>query len=241
MILTRVFPAADDPLDLDAPDARDRLAALYRAPRREWVRLNLVGSVSGSAAGADGTSESLSNPTDRQVLKVVRGLSDVVLVGAATIRSEAYFVPKSGALAVVSRSGDFSGHRLRGTDNGGTLLVLCPRAAADRARATLAVPRARILPVPDVDGSLTAPAIVAALNTEGYRSIAAEGGPALARLLVTGGVVDELCLTTSPVLNGGALPLLGGSEFAGHPLTLGQLLVDSGGATYARWMLRDRA
>ncbi len=240
MIVRRVFPTADDPVDLDAPDARDRLAALYQPSRGGLVRLNLIGSVSGSATGPDGTSESLTNSADRMILKAIRSLADVVVVGATTVRREGYFIPRSGALAVVTRSGDLSQHHLKGTANGGTLVILCPADAVESARTTMPVPDARIVIVPDTDGSLSAASIVAALRDEGYASIVAEGGPQLAALFVTGGVIDELCLTTSPVVNGGALPLFGPAEFAEHPLALGQLLVDSAGATYARWTLTNR-
>jgi riboflavin biosynthesis pyrimidine reductase len=235
--LRRVFPTADEFIDLDAPDARERLAELYALPRTDWVRLNLVGSVSGNATGLDGTSESLTNPTDRLILKAIRSLSDVVVVGASTVRAEGYFVPRSGALAVVSRTGDFSAHQLKGTANNGTLVVLCPESAVETARATIPVPGLRVIAVPDEQGSLTARAIVTALRGEGYASIVTEGGPELAALFVTGGVVDELCLTTSPVLNGAGLPLFGAAEFDDHPLELTQLLIDGGGATYARWSL----
>jgi riboflavin biosynthesis pyrimidine reductase len=240
-MLRRVFPTADETIDLDAPDARERLAALYDLPRRDWVRLNLIGSVSGGATGPDGTSESLTNLVDRLILRAIRAQSDVVVVGAASVRAEGYFVPRNGALAIVSRGGDFSHHQLRGTGNGGTVLVLCPPAVVETARSTIGSPDARVIAVPDVEGSLAAPTIVAALRGEGFESIVAEGGPELAALFVTGGVVDELCLTTSPVLNGAQLPLFGGTEFADHPLALTQLLIDDGGATYARWALGQSA
>ena len=241
MILTRVIPTVEESLDQDAPDFRDRLADLYRPGAADWVRLNLIGSVSGSATGPDGTSETLTNPVDRAILGVIRGHADVAVVGAASIRAEGYFVPRNGVLAVVSRSGNFADHQIKGTTQHGSLIILCPKAAVETARATIGLPEVAIIPVPDVDGSLTAPAIVTALRDAGYRSIVVEGGPVLATLFVTHDAADELCLTTSPVLNGGAMPLFGMQEFATRPLTLTQLLVDSAGATYARWALRKPA
>jgi riboflavin biosynthesis pyrimidine reductase len=241
VILTRVIPTDEEPLDQDSPDFRDRLAELYRPGATDWVRLNLIGSVSGSATGPDGTSETLTNPVDRTILGVIRSHADVVVVGAASVRAEGYFVPRSGALAVVSRTGNFADHQIKGTAQHGTLIILCPAAAVDTARATIGMAEVTIIPVPDIDGSLTAPAIVTALRDAGYRSIVVEGGPVLATLFVMDNAADELCLTTSPVLNGGAMPLFGAHEFADHPLTLTQLLVDSGGATYARWALRQPA
>ena len=235
MTLTRVFPAGGTAIDLDAPDARDRIAELYRPPRTDWLRLNLIGTLSGNAAGSDGTSESITNPVDRVILNVIRSLADVVVVGAASVRAEGYFVPRRAALAVVTRSGDFTGHQITSTGDRGPLLVLCPADSADRARETIGNSAAQIVVVPDIDGSLPAAAIVNALRESGYPSIVAEGGPAIAAHLVLGGEVDEVCLTTSPQLNGGALPLFGAKEFAPIPLALQQLLMDDEGATYARW------
>ncbi|MCU1470826.1 MAG: hypothetical protein JWQ39_1975 [Glaciihabitans sp.] len=235
MILTRVYPAADAPIDLDAADARDRLADLYRPPREDWLRLNLIGSVSGSATGSDGTSETLTNPADRALLGVIRTLSEVVLVGAASVRAEGYFVPRRAALAVVTSTGDLTGHRITSTGQRGPLIVLCPGSSAAMARATVEDPDALVIPVPDTGGMLAAADIVSALRSAGFRSIVAEGGPILAAHLLAGEVVDEVCLTTSPVLNGASIPLFGSSEFTARPLELTQLLVDNASGLYARW------
>lgn len=235
MILTPVFPSASDPLDLEQPDAREHIAALYALPGPDWLRVNLIGSVSGSAAGVDGTSESLSNAVDRIILRTIRSLADVVVVGAASVRAEGYFVPRQGTLAIVSRSGDFTGHQIKGTTNSGSVVVLCPAGALEKAHSTIGMQAVTVIPVPDVGGTLSAAAILQTLRDLGFRSIVAEGGPTLATHLLVGGVVDELCLTTSPVLNGGSLPLFGTDRFDARELTLSQLLLDDNGATYARW------
>jgi riboflavin biosynthesis pyrimidine reductase len=243
VILTRVFPVDSSTsiaIDLAAPDSRERISDLYRPPQPTWTRLNLVGTLSGSAVGPDGTSESITTPTDRVILRAIRGLAEVVLVGASSVRAEPYFAPKHAALAIVTRSGDFSARAVTQPGEHGPVLVLCPRAAESRARETISDPAAQILPIEDVDGSLSAPAIVGALHEAGYASIVVEGGPTLAAHLVTGGAVDELCLTTSPVLNGATLSLFGRSEFEPIPLALTQLLIDDDGVSYARWSTRKR-
>lgn len=237
MILTRIHPKPAPSIDLADADSRDRLAELYRPLREDWLRLNLVGSASGSAAGNDGTSDSLTNRADRALLGVIRRLSDAVIVGAASVRAEGYYVPRTAALAIVTGSGDFSGHRIVAGSDRGPLLVLCPASAVERAVHDLAGIPAEVIAVPDVNGVLAAPDIVAALRQRGYRSLVCEGGPQLAAHLVRGGVVDEACLTTSPVLNGAALPLFGSEPFAQKRLTLTQLMVDDADALYARWSL----
>lgn len=241
MILSRVFPGDALSIDLDSPDARERLADLYRPPRRDWLRLNLIASVSGSATGSDGTSETLTNPADRKLLGVIRSLADVVLVGAASVRAEGYFVPRRAALAVVTSSGDLSGHRITATGERGPLVILCPATSVDTVRSTVGSPDARIIAVADTQGILAATDIVAALRSEGFASIVSEGGPALAAHLLHGDVVDELCLSTSPTLNGAHIPVFGSAEFADRPLRLEQLMVDDASGVYARWLVATAA
>ena len=237
MILTRVFPEPGAAIDLDTPGAREALAELYQPPMLPWLRLNLIGSASGSAIGSDGTSETLTNTADRALLGVIRGLADVVLVGAATVRSEGYFVPRRAALAVVTGSGDLTGHHITTAGQRGGLVILCPASAADRVRETVGVPQARIVVVPDTGRVLAAADIIAALQAEGFTSIVCEGGPELAAHLVRAGVVNEACLSTSPLLNGARTALFGEDEFDAVPLVLTQLVVDNGSGVYARWLL----
>lgn len=226
MILRRVHPGPAEDVDLDD---RDRLLALYAPPRADWLRLNLVTSVSGSAAGWDGTSETLTSASDRRILGVIRELSDVVLVGAQSVRAEGYLRPRRAPLAVVTGSGDLEGHRITG--DGPAIVVVCPPEAVARVEQTL--PHADILTVPGP--RIAAADILSALNGHGFRSVVCEGGPALARQFVVAGLVDEICLTTSPRLTGVTLPLLGLAEFPEVPLELTQLVVDDESSVFARW------
>ena len=229
MKLTRVHPGPIEEIELDDAASRDRLLELYRPPSATWLRLNLITSVSGSAAGSDGTSETLTNPADRKLLGVIRELADVVLIGAQSVRAEGFQLPKRARLAVVTASGDLSGHRIEATD--GRVYVLCPAAAVERASS---LEGAEIIVVDDVDGRMTPAAILAALHERGFTSIVCEGGPNLAAQFVTAGLVDEACLSTSPSLGGPSLPLLGdGVSPVG--LELSQLLIDDSSGLYARW------
>jgi riboflavin biosynthesis pyrimidine reductase len=104
-------------------------------------------------------------------------------------------------------------------------------------RETVGVPQARIVVVPDTGRVLAAADIIAALQAEGFTSIVCEGGPELAAHLVRAGVVNEACLSTSPLLNGARTALFGEDEFDAVPLVLTQLVVDNGSGVYARWLL----
>ncbi|TXN32127.1 dihydrofolate reductase family protein [Lacisediminihabitans profunda] len=238
MILTRVFPGPGEPIDTDAEDARARLAGLYEPGADRWLRLNLVASVDGSAAGADGTSESLSNRADRKILGVIRRHSQVVLVGAASVRAEGYQLPRTVPLAVLTGSGDLTGHRLEPELAPDRLIVLCPASAEPAVHESLGGIAARIVTIPDLDGRLAATSVVGSLAALGFNRIVCEGGPTLAAQLLDAGLVDELCLSTSPRIGAGRLRLLGDRPIEERPLELRQLLVDDGGGLYARWLLR---
>lgn len=238
MILTRVHPGPAESFELDAADTRARLLELYSPPASPWLRLNLVTSVSGSAAGSDGTSETLTGTADRRILGVIRELSDVVLVGAASVRAEGYQLPRRSTLAIVTTSGDLSGHQLAVGDSS-RIVVVCPPAAVGRVRETLG--NSTIVPVEAPGGSIPPLDIIEALRNAGYASIVCEGGPHLANQLLAEGLVDELCLTTSPVLSSVALAPFGASLPSTIPLDLEQVIIDESGSIFARWRLSPSA
>lgn len=235
MIISRVHPAPAEPLELDDDGTRARLLDWYAPDRADWVRINLVMSVNGSAAGPDGTSETLTSTTDRRILGVIRELSDVVLVGAASVRGEGYQVPKRAQLAVLTASGDLEGHRLA-PDQAERVIIVCPEGAADSAERS--VPGARILVAPATDGHVSPADTIAALRDAGCAGIVCEGGPTLASRLLEAGLVDDFCLTTSPVLRDASVPLLGRAPLSEHPLALRHILVDDGGYVFTRWASR---
>lgn len=238
MILRPVHPVVGEDITVGAPDARDRLRALYRrADGAPGVRVNLIASVDGGAQGDDGTSESLTNRADRAILGAIRAESDAVLVGAASVRAEGYVLPRTARLAVLTASGDFTGARLGDGHDPDRVLVLGPGSARERVAQTLEAPH-RFLALPSATGGGVAltPAL-AALRDAGAEHIVCEGGPSLAAALLDAGLVGELCLATSPRLTGGALPVLGGRARASVPLELASLLIDDAGGIYARWLV----
>jgi riboflavin biosynthesis pyrimidine reductase len=237
VIVRRLYPDAGQPIELEAADARSRLAELYVLPGVDTLRINLVASVNGSAAGRDDTSETLTNRADRKILGVIRRDSDVVLVGAASVRAEGYQLPRTAPLAIITSTGDLGGHRLTVAPDRFTPLVLCPSAVAERAHAGL--PAAEIVVVPDTAGRMSAIDIVASLRARGLRRIVCEGGPSLAAQMLDAGLVDELCLSTSPSVGGVSLPMFGSSSIPAHRLELSQLLADDTSTLYARWRVLD--
>jgi riboflavin biosynthesis pyrimidine reductase len=203
------------------PPAVEQLAALYgnghwRATAgRPWLRANMIASTDG-AAELGGRSGGLGGPGDRMVFAVLRSLADVILVGAGTARAEHYRPADTAgvwsglragrmpapAIAVVSNSLDLDGARLLTGAPAHARPIVITTAAAPASRAAALADRARLI----VAGQrqVDVGAAVAALAGLGHRHILAEGGPHLLGELAEAGLLDELCLTTSPVLAAGS-------------------------------------
>ncbi|ROS54266.1 pyrimidine reductase family protein [Frigoribacterium sp. PhB24] len=215
--ITRLHPAppvagmpltVDDLVELHRP--RDR-----QAPR---VRANFVASVDGSATAA-GRTRDLGGPADLLVFDLLRRLCDVVVVGAGTVRDEGYGpmrladdavawrreagLPDHPGFAIVSSGLDLDPTSAVFTEAPVRPLVLTHDSAP---RAT----RARLDEVADVvscgSDRVDPHLLVRALVERGSPQIHTEGGPTLLGDLVAADVVDELCLTVSPNLEGGAGP-----------------------------------
>ncbi len=192
------------------------LGELYAYPDEgPWLRANMIASTDGAAA-LSGRSGGLSGPADRLVFAVLRSLADVILVGAGTARAEGYRpVSPRQLIARLRPAGPpppiavVTGRLDLDTGDGGLLAAYSGRTpaivlttqAAPAARRAQAARHAEVI----VTGprTVTAAAAVAALTDRGYRRVLAEGGPTLLGQIAAAGLLDELCLTYSPVLAGG--------------------------------------
>lgn len=236
MIIRPLLPEPGERIDTDADDVRDRLAAIYEPPESRWVRINLIASVDGTASDANGTSEGLGNAADRKILGAIRAVSDTVLVGAATLRAEGMIIPKSTHLTILTATGRLDGVEVREGLTADRVLAVGPAEAEATARETFPADL-EYLAVGDA-GRPDVRDVVAALHDRGFGRIVCEGGPQLAAQLVDAGLVDEFCISTSPMLVGGAFPPFGSGRREPVPLDLAGLLVDDAGGLYARWRPR---
>ena len=183
------------------------------------VRAGFVQSCDG-AVSVGGRSDPLSGPADKAVFRALRAVSDAVLVGAGTVRAEDYGPVRLGPaglrwraaagraepppLVVVTRSCALEPTARCFSGDVRTLVVTCG-AAPSAAREGLAeVADVLVAGEDDVD----LPAMLRALAGRGLAHVLCEGGPALLTDLLAAGLVDELCLTVSPQLVGGAPALL---------------------------------
>lgn len=242
-------------LDSDRTDAVQALADLYAypmpVPGTGWVRATMISSVDGAVAGADGRSGSLGTLADRVLFSVLRGLADVVLVGAGTARTEQYRTPvpkpefaerraaagqaPAPVPAVVTAAGapeDFPGLL---DDPSGGLVLLPARADLDRWRAALGAGRVLVCGQDRVEVDLA----LAQLAARGLTRVLVEGGPTLLGQVIAAGRLDEICLTLAPLLVGGDAPRAASGLPAEVPVRPVHL-VECDGSLLGRWLvLRD--
>jgi riboflavin biosynthesis pyrimidine reductase len=223
---------------------------------RDWLdegglRVDFVCSVDG-AATADGVSRGLQTPGDNRVFAAMRDLADVVLAGAGTVRTEGYrpirlsdrrIGIRTGyglsahlPTAVISRSLRLDPHAALFTDapeDARTIVITC--AAGDAAVRTALEPIADVIVCGDADVDL--PSARAALEERGLRRILCEGGPTLFAVIANAGVMDELCLSITPLLAGpGSRRIVAGGLWHGNPHELRLTgLLEEDGALFCRY------
>jgi len=199
----------------------DVLRRAYAPPEVPWVRANFVSSLDG-AATVGGRSGALNDPWDLAVFETLRALADVVVVGAGTVRAEAYdgvYLPEAHVawrrarglpdhprLAIVTDSGNLdpcsAPFAVRGRKE--RPLVFAGSGAAPAGLAALEEV-AEVIRVPGGRG-VDAAAMVGRLWSAGLTRVLCEGGPTLFGALLAADLIDELCLTLSPLLVGGRGP-----------------------------------
>jgi riboflavin biosynthesis pyrimidine reductase len=224
---------------------------------RDWVdrtalRVNFVASVDG-AATAEGASSGLQTAGDNMVFAALRDLADVVLAGAGTVRTEGYAAISVSArrreirrrfglrdvlpTAVISRSLRLDPAAALFTDAAPaarTIVITCASADPTQVARFADVADVVIAGDDDVDPVLAK----AALADRGLTRILCEGGPTLFADLARARVVDELCLSITPLLAGpGARRIVAGPIWADGPLPLVlHSLLEEDGALFCRYV-----
>jgi riboflavin biosynthesis pyrimidine reductase len=232
--------AGSGPAPAVTPGARSSGASAGSGPAPARLRVNFVSSLDG-AVTLDGFSEGLSGPADKRVFGILRMVCDALIVGAGTVRDEGY---RGLRLSPERRSWRID----HGLPEYPTLVVVSHRLALDPAHPALAdapvrpfiltggasPPAARraLNAVADVlvhgAEELDLAAGLADLHARGLRQLLCEGGPRLFGALTAADLVDELCLTVSPLLAGAGAGRIAAGPPAPEPrrMALRHALVD---------------
>jgi len=227
----------------------EQLLACYAVDDRSqpWLRANFVSSIDG-AATHDGVSGGLGTDADGRLFALLRRLADVIIVGAGTLRQEGYRnlsldddaaawrrangLSAQPTFAIVSASlrlepDDLASYAVR------PLVITTSRVAAKA--------RARVEEVADVvvagDYEVDTAEMTRGLVERGYPQQHSEGGPTLFATMLAQGVVDELCLTVSPRLEGGsARRIVDAANASPQPMALAHALSAPDGTLLLRYV-----
>ena len=239
------------------PVDEERLIDLYAYPaypaaaNGPVVRGNAIASVDGGAT-TSGTSGGLGGPGDRQLFAVLRELADVIVVGAGTARAEKYGGATMSVaqrrrrrhrgqadtppIALVTRSGDLAPDLAVLTDSEVPPLVLTCADTAPGARKRLGA-AAEVVDTSGADpAQVDLSVALQRLGERGLSRVLTEGGPSLLGSFMVEGLLDEMCLTTAPLLvGGGTMRVATGTAEVVTPMRRAHLLADDDGYLDARY------
>lgn len=223
--LRQLYPSPSGAVDLP-------LAYAFPDVDRPWLRANFVSSVDG-AATIGGRSGGLGNDADRRIFALLRALADVILVGSGTARVEGYGPAEidpewrslradrtaTPPIAVVSHAlqFDLSAPLFAAAPPDARTIVVTDAAASPARRREVAEVAEVIVAGED---HLDPAAAIGELARRGYRRISCEGGPRLLATILAADCLDELCLTSSPVLVAGSSPRITDGPAPAAPVAL---------------------
>jgi riboflavin-specific deaminase-like protein len=221
-------------------------------PNRPWLLVNMITSLDG-AITIDGRSGQLGAPADKAMFAALRGVADVVLAGAGTVRAEGYGPPRIAAatraarrergqaevprIAVATRRLDLDLEATLFTEaEEPPLLLVCEETPRDRRAAAAEVAEVIVAGGDTVDLHQA----MAELHGRGLHTVTCEGGAHLNGDLLLADLIDEWALTLSPLMVGGDADraIVGGLPPSPRPMHLDRLL-EGDGVLLSRW-LRDR-
>jgi len=206
---------------------------------RPFVAMNFVVTVDGRAT-IGGVSGPIGSETDTAMLAGLRTRFDALMIGAGTMRAERYGPPVPSEekrelrerlglrpeplMVIVSGRLDLPWDAPLFADGSGSVLVF---TSSDSEPPETATP---LRVVRHEGGAVDIGEALRVLREEhGVRALLSEGGPRIHAEMQGADLVDELFLTTSPKLSGGAAPRIVEGELAEvMPLELAWLLEEDG-------------
>ena len=215
-MLRRAEPSTEpiDPLDIVLAEERN-------AEGRPWVMLNMITTIDGGTA-VSGKSSQLGDEDDSALFRALRTVPDVILVGASTVLAENYHpvaldaeqrerraelgLAESPTLAIVSgRLSVDPEARVFGDPEHKPLIITS--TDADPAKLVLIGDSADVAILPDLEPQT----VLAHLGAASV--VMLEGGPTLNGQFAAAGLIDEVNLSTSPLLlSGPSLRIAKGPE-----------------------------
>ncbi len=180
---------------------------------RPWVRLKVAASMDGRTALDNGASQWITGPAARADGHAWRKRAGVVLSGIGTVladdpRLDVRLVASAlQPLRVIVDSSLRLSPRARVLQPPGRCLVVTAASLADPRARALSNAGAEVIALPDINGRVDLPGMLAMLAQRDINEVHVEGGAELNAALIAHGLVDELLLYLAPVLVGPGRPL----------------------------------
>lgn len=236
-MLTQLWPVPTDsqPVDPVAIYANDQRPTPNGRP---WVMMNMIASLDGAIA-IDDVSGGLGGPADFEVFRAIRAIPDAIIAGASTVIAENYgpALPSKQVQAqrvqrgqqatppivVLSRSLRVAPNARLFVDNP-TRPIIYTDSHADPSRRAALSDVATVVTSGNAGVDITA--ALGDLHDRGMKTVLVEGGPTINAQFFALGLIDELCLTSSPMIVGGDGPgILRAAQLSTQTLTLDRLLM----------------
>lgn len=173
--LTEAGCAVEVGIGAEAAEAQLEPYLVHRRTGRPFVVLKLAATLDGRTAAPDGTSQWITGAEARADAHALRAESDVVLVGAGTVRA----------------------------DDPSLTIRDAPAPRGDPVRVVLgAAPSgAKVHPCLERSGDLAT--VLDELGSQGHLQVLVEGGASVARAFHAAGLVDRYVVYLAPALFGG--------------------------------------
>lgn len=236
--MDQLFPTPVDDVDTTALYAADQRPAPAERP---WVLANMISSIDGAVA-IDGVSGGLGGPGDKAAFRAIRGVADIIVAASGTVIAENYRRAQTPPeiqetrvargqsplprIAIVSGSLNISPDHRVFDPEARPLIITHEESPANRREALAEVADFVVAGSETVD---LADAL-RQLRQLGARTVLVEGGPTLNAAFVGEDLIDEFCLSFSPLLIGGSGPRVVGSthNHGPRPMRLDRTLHQDG-------------
>ena len=175
---------------------------------RPWVRLKVASSLDGKTALNNGVSQWITGPDARRDAHSWRARSCAMLTGIGTVREDdprltARDVQTTRQPLRVVVDSHLEISPIAKILEGGNVLIACAINNEKKVRSLEAL-GAQVVALPNAQGKVDLPALLAELARRGINEVMVESGPKLNGSLLREGCVDELLIYQAPILLGEA-------------------------------------
>ncbi len=180
---------------------------LYPWPNKPWIRASMIQTLDGNIKDQNDATELISTDSDKQIFRLLRQLSEVILVGSITAQSAPYLnikintsnqelrkklrLPKKPRLAVVSNRLNFTKDWLKSRVDEEQPLIYTHQSNELNIKPFLGLAEFVFCGQKEVDLK----SVKQDLVRRAYKRILCEGGPTLLNGLLQANLLDEIDLS----------------------------------------------